>query len=358
MTQCSVTVPDRTVGLDISDRMSHLYVVDSAGKCLEEGRVRTTTPALQRWFGGRAPMRVVLEVGTHSPWVSRVLIACGHEVLVANARKLRFIYQSDRKTDQLDAAALARVGRLDPQLLAPIRHRGPQAQADLAVLRSRDTLVRARTQLVNHVRGACKAMGVRLPGCTTPAFAVRMASQIPPELGPALTPLLTTIAGLTQQIRAYDKEIEAIATTRYPETQLLRSVSGVGPLTALCYVLTLEEPHRFAKSRAVAAYLGLCPRQWSSGARQAQLRITKSGDRMTRRLLVTAANYILGPFGPDTALRRWGLALVAHGGVHAKQRAVVAVARKLACLLHSLWINGALYDPGVPAESGVTAEAA
>lgn len=358
MTQCSMRVPRRTVGLDISDRMSHLYVVDGGGACVEEGRVRTTPPALQRWFGKRAPMRVVLEVGTHSPWVSRVLSACGHEVLVANARKLRLIYQSDRKTDRLDAAALARVGRLDPQLLAPIRHRGLPAQADLAVLRARDTVVRARTQLVNHVRGACKAMGVRLPGCTTPAFAARVAAAIPPELEPALTPLLTTIAALTQQIRTYDKAIATIATTRYPETQVLRSVPGVGPLTALCYVLTLEEPHRFAKSRAVGAYLGLCPRQWASGARQARLRITKSGDRMTRRLLVTAANYILGPFGPDTSLRRWGLALIARGGVHARQRAVVAVARKLACVLHSLWVNGSLYDRGVPADSGVTAEAA
>lgn len=351
MMQFSTGVPDRTVGVDISDRMSQLYVVDDAGTCVDEHRIRTSAVALARWFGRRPRMRVVLEVGTHSPWMSRVLTECGHEVLVANARKLRFIYQSDRKTDRLDAAALARVGRLDPQLLAPIRHRGAQAQADLAVLRARDTVVRARVQLVNHVRGACKAVGVRLPPCSTPAFATRMASALPAELVPALAPLLTTIAELTQQLRAYDREVLAIAAARYPETQWLRSVPGVGPLTALCYVLTLEEPHRFAHSRAVGAYLGLCPREWASGQRRAQLRITKSGDQMTRRLLVTAANYILGPFGPDTALRRWGLALVARGGAHPKQRAVVAVARKLACLLHSLWCHGVDYDPGIAAHA-------
>ena len=349
MQQFSTRVPDRTVGMDLSDRMSQLYVVDAAGTCVDEGRVRTAAVALQRWFGSRPPMRVVLEVGTHSPWVSRVLADCGHEVLVANPRKLRLIYQSDRKTDRLDAAALARVGRLDPQLLAPIRHRGAQAQADLAVLRARDAVVRTRVLLINHVRGACKAVGARLPACSTPTFAKRVASQIPRELVPALTPLLTTIAELTQQLRAYDREVLAIAAARYPETQWLRSVPGVGPLTALCYVLTLEEPHRFATSRAVGAYLGLCPREWASGNRRAQLRITKAGDRMMRRLLVTAANYILGPFGPDTALRRWGVALVGRGGAHAKHRAVVAVARKLACLLHSLWRHGTAYDPGVAA---------
>jgi transposase len=333
--------------MDISDRMSQLYVVDRMGAGVDQRRLRTSAVALQRWFGTQARMRVVLEVGTHSPWISRLVAACGHEVLVANARKLRFIYQSDRKTDRLDAEALARVGRVDPHLLAPIRHRGPQAQADLAVLRARDTLVRSRVQLVNHVRGAGKAVGVRLPRCTTPAFAKRMAPAVPPELHPALAPLLTTIAELTQQIRAYDQAVEAIAAARYPETAVLRSVPGVGPLTALCYVLTLEEPHRFAKSRAVGPYLGLCPRVVASGTRQARLRITKAGDQMARRLLVSAANYILGPFGPDTPLRRWGLALLSRGGAHAKQRAVVAVARKLACLLHSLWRHGVLYDPGL-----------
>ena len=345
MRQFSMETSKRTAGLDISDRYSQIYVVEWDGTMVEEARVRTTAPALEQWFATRRPMRVVLEVGTHSPWVSRLLTACGHEVLVANARKLRVIYQSDRKTDRVDAACLARVGRLDPQLLAPIRHRGEQAQKDLALLRARDALVRARSQLVNHARGAVKAMGGRLPTCSTPAFAHRTLPHVPTELRPALAPLLQTVAHLTEQIRAYDHQIEAVATARYPETAVLRSISGVGPLTALCYVLTLEDPHRFAKSRAVGPYLGLCPRQWSSGAVSAQLRITKSGDMMLRRLLVSAANYILGPFGPETDLREWGLHLVARGGKHAKQRAVVAVARKLACMLHSMWVNESAYEP-------------
>ena len=349
MHESNTMPPAWTAGLDVSDRYTQVYVVDAAGQRVEETRIRTTSAAVQRWCTGRPRMRVVLEVGTHSPWLSRLVAAGGHEVLVANARKLRLIYQNDRKSDRLDAASLARLGRLDPTLLAPIRHRGETAQADLALLRARETLVRARAQLVNHVRGAVKAVGGRLPACSTPSFAQRVAGELPASLRPALEPLLATLRHLTGQIRHYDRLLATIAAERYPETARLRQVKGVGPLTALCYVLTLEDPHRFRRSRAVAAYLGLCPRQWESGERHAQLRITKAGDAMARRLLVSAAQYILGPFGPDTALRRWGLELVARGGRFPKQRAVVAVARKLAGLLHSLWVHDRDYVPdGLP----------
>lgn len=352
MHESNTMVPALTAGLDVSDRYTQIYVVDAAGQRVEETRIRTTQPAVRQWFTGRPRMRVVLEVGTHSPWLSRVLAACGHEVLVANARKLRLIYQNDRKSDRLDAASLARVGRLDPTLLAPIRHRGETAQTDLALLRARDALVRARTRLVNHVRGAVKAVGGRLPACSTPSFPQRVEAEVPEALRPALAPLLATLRQLNAQIRHYDRTLARLAQERYPETARLRQVKGVGPLTALGYVLTLEDPHRFRRSRAVAAYLGLCPRQWESGDRQPQLRITKAGDGMARRLLVSAAQYILGPFGPDTALRRWGLALVARGGRFPKQRAVVAVARKLAGLLHSLWVHERVYLPeGVPSRA-------
>ena len=349
MHQSNMLASGWTVGLDVSDRYTQVYGVDPSGARVVEDRIRTTPPAMRQWFAGRPRLRVVLEVGTHSPWLSRVVAASGHEVLVANARKLRLIYQNDRKSDRLDAASLARVGRLDPTLLAPIHHRGETAQADLALLRARETLVRARTQLVNHVRGAVKAVGGRLPACSTPSFAQRVAGELPAILRPALEPVLATIRHLSGQIRHYDRTLATIAHERYPETARLRQVKGVGPLTALCYVLTLEDPHRFRRSRAVAAYLGLCPRQWESGERQPQLRITKAGDGMARRLLVSAAQYILGPFGPDTALRRWGLGLGARGGRFPKHRAVVAVARKLAGLLHSLWVHERDYVPaGLP----------
>lgn len=338
-------ISNLTIGLDLSDTHAHYCGVNAHGQAIRTGRTRTTPAALEHALAPWIGSRVVLEVGTHSPWVSRLLTRLGYEVLVANARQLRLIYANHRKSDRVDVETLARLGRLDPALLHPIQHRSAQAQADLAQLRARDCLVRTRTQLINHIRGAVKAVGGRLPASSAPAFAPKVEAHIPPELTAALAPVLTLIRATTGQIRALDHALEALARTRYPETQQLRQVAGVGPLIALCYVLTLENPHRFRSSRAVGAYLGLCPRQDDSGAHQPQLRITKRGDAMLRRLLVSGAQYVLGPFGPDCNLRRWGLALAQRGGGNAKKRAVVAVARKLAAVLHRLWVSGAPYEP-------------
>lgn len=338
-------IPKVTVGLDLGDRYSHTCSLGADGDVLDEGRVATTPAALRSRFGGVERARFVLEAGTHSAWVSRLLKGLGHEVIVANPRRLRLIYETDRKSDRVDAQYLARLGRLDPELLAPIEHRSEDAQVELALLRSRDALVRARTALVNHVRGVVKSSGTRLPACSTHSFANKVGAFIPEGLRPALEPVLETLGEMNRRIRAYDKRIVEVAAESYPETAALRQVSGVGALTALCYVLTLESPERFKNGRAVGAYLGLCPRQSDSGDSEPQLRITKAGSRMLRSLLVGSAQYILGPFGPDTDLRRWGLRLAARGGKNAKKRAVVAVARKLSTVLYSLWCTGGVYEP-------------
>jgi len=334
------------IGMDLGDKHNYYCILDAdTGDILLEGKVPCTEAALTRVFSAMEPVRVAIETGTHSPWVSRLLASFGHETLVANARKLRAIYENVQKCDRLDAQTLARIARLDPQLLSPIRHRGEQAQADLAVLRARDAAVSARTKLINHVRGAVKSFGQRLPASSAPYFHVKAAEAIPSELRIALEPLLKTIEMLTQTIKEYDGTIAQYCTDTYPETELLRSVPGVGPLTALCFVLTIEEPHRFKKSRSVPAYFGLTPARSQSGDSDPQLRITKAGDGAMRRLLVSCAQYILGNFGPDSALRQWGLGLAEGGGSRAKRRAVVAVARKLAVLLHRLWIDGTYYEP-------------
>ena len=160
-----------------------------------------------------------------------------------------------------------------------------------------------------------------------------------------MDPLLEEIGSLTARIRAFDKVIEELCAEKYPETEIVRQVTGVGPLTALAFVLAIEDPSRFARSRTVGAYFGLVPKQRDSGDQEPQLRIAKTGDEHVRRLLVGSAQYILGPFGPDCDLRRFGLALAARGGKNAKKRAAVAVARKLAVLLHRLWVTGAEYEP-------------
>ena len=333
------------VGLDLGDRTSDVSALDEGGTIVEEGRVQTTQAGLTRWFGGKKRMRVVMEVGTHSPWVSRLLTELGHEVLVANPRKLRFIYQNRKKGDRVDARSLARVGRLDPELLSPVTHRPEGMAQDLAVVRARDVLVRTRVKLINHARGAVKASGSRLRKCSTPTFVEKTGEQLPESLKETLAPVMTAIEAISEQIRRLDRRIQELGKKKYPETRLLRQVAGVGPKVALSYVLTLQDPIRFAVSRAVGAYLGLVPARRQSGASDPQLRITKEGDGLVRRLLVQSAQYILGPFGPDCDLKRFGLELARRGGANAKKRAVVAVARKLAVLLHHLWRSGEVYEP-------------
>ncbi len=334
-----------TVGIDLGDRVSRLCVLDGTGEVIEEGRVATRPEALRARFSATQRMRIVLETGTHAPWVSRLLEALGHEVYVANARHMALISKSDSKSDRIDAEMLARVGRSDPKLLRAVRPRRAETMASLALLRSREALVRARSALVNHARGTVKAAGGRLPAVSTEAFARRVLPHVPAEVGDAVAPVLDQIAALTTAIAAYDRRIGRMARDAHPETKVLRQVTGVGPLTALTYVLTLEDPHRFRTSRAVGSYLGLRPKRSQSGERDPQLRITKAGDRALRGLLVQAAHYILGPFGPDCDLRRFGQRLAERGGKAAKKRATVAVARKLAVLLHRLWITGEQYEP-------------
>ena len=333
-----------TIGLDVGDRYTHVHALGAGGEVVRERRVRTTTAALGMVLTGLPPSRVVLEAGPRSPWLSRLMADLGHEVVVANPRQVALIARSQRKTDRLDAAWLARLGRFDPELLAPIRHRSEASQHDLAVVRARDALVRTRTLLINHVRGAVKACGDALPSCTAAAFHRKAAEHIPGGLRPALLPLVEAIGELTVRIAAAGREVEALCEA-HPETAALRQVTGVGPITALTFVLTVEDPSRFPKNREVGAYLGLVPRQRESGERAPQLGIAKSGDAGLRRLLVQAAHYILGPFGPDTDLRRWGERYAGTGARNAKKRAVVAVARRLAVLLLALWKTGEVYEP-------------
>jgi transposase len=278
--------PRVTAGLDLGDNYSYLCLLDTdSGEVIEEGRVRTTPEALRRRFASeRPPMRMAIEAGTHSPWVSRLLEECGHEVLVANARKIRLIYANKQKTDQIDAENLARLARVDPKLLYPLKHRGEESQAHIALIRSREALVSARTQLVNHVRGTVKSFGGRLPKGPARSFHNKAAEHIPEALLPALGPILEQIGSLTERIRDYDRKLEEISKEHYPETELLRQVEGVGPLTALTFVLTIEDPYRFEKSRSVGAYsLGLVPgRDQSGDSDPREKRISKEGEEMLR----------------------------------------------------------------------------
>jgi transposase len=336
---------EMTVGLDVGDKHVHACFLGHDGLIVEESRLATTAVALRRRFGGEERYRIILEAGLHSPWMSRLPADLGHQVYVANPRRLRAIYLNESKSDRVDAEYLARIGRLDPALLFPLRHRSAKTQADLALLRSRAMVVKARGMLIQYVRGVVKSAGGRIPHCDARGFARKAALHLPAELEPVLSPVVATIAGMDATIRAYDKQTEQMAEERYPETQLLQQVTGVGAITAATFVLTVEDPTRFVRSRSIGSYLGLRPRQDESGTIKRQLRITKAGDEHLRSLLVSCSQYILGHFGPDTDLRRWGLRLAERGGKNGKKRAVVAVARKLSVLLLRLWVTGEVYEP-------------
>ncbi len=344
MREGSSQVPDMTIGLDVSDRYTQACVLDAEGQVRERLRLRTTSEALAAWLADRPRCRMVLETGTHATWMAHRIEACGHEVLVANARRIPTITRSDRKSDRVDAEQLARLGRFDPRLLQPVTVRRAQTLPHLALVRTRDTLVRQRVGLLQHLRGTAKASGVQLPRTTSGRKAQAWLGQLPESLRGAAAPVLATLLALEQQIRELDRQVHRLCTEVYPETSVLQQVFGVGEKTALTYVLVVQDPWR-RSSRAAGAFVGLVPRRDQSGQRDPELHITKAGDPLLRRLLVQCAHVILGARGPDTDLRRWGLALASRGGKKAKRRAVIAVARRLAVLLHALWRSGEVYEP-------------
>ena len=334
-----------TIGMDLGDKNHVITILDEDGVIVRSCSLDNDQTSIIKFFKKYQGSTVAIEAGTHSPWISREIKALGCNVLVGNPRKLRSIWNSDDKADVHDSEMLARIARFDPELLYPIAHRSKQAQTDLELLKARDMLVKTRTSLINHVRGAVKSFGERLPKCSAESFHKQCRDFLPENLKAVLQVIIETIEHITDRIKEFGRRIEKISREVYPETELLKAIGGVGPLTALAYVLILEEPGRFGKGRQVGKFLGLTPRRDQSGETDKQLRITKAGNRFLRRLLVGAAQYILGPFGPDCNLRRFGLRLAERGGKSAKKRAVVAVARKLAVLMHRLWRNGEVYDP-------------
>lgn len=333
------------IGIDLGDKKSYYCFLDG-DENMVEGSLTTTPTDFELHFKAIPRSRIAIEVGTHSPWVSSLLEGIGHEVYVANPRKTEGGKRKNRrKNDRLDAQILARQVKSDPKLLYPIWHRGEKARDALVLLRARHAVVSARTKLICGARGLVKSTGCRLPSCSADSFHKVNRTHVPEALRDVLEPLFEQIGMMTAQIKKYDKEVERTCKEAYPETMLLQQPKGVGPVTSLAYLLTIETPERFTKSRDVGPYVGLVPKQYDSGDSRPQMRITKTGDRMLRQLLVQSAHYMIGPFGEDSDLRRHGLKIAARGGKNAKKRAAVAVARKLSVLLHRLWVTAEVYEP-------------
>ena len=334
-----------TIGIDLGDQVSRYAILDASGELVEEGSFRNEVSSMEKHFGGdTAPARIAMEVGTQSAWIERELKRMGHEVIVANARELAWITSSDTKNDRSDAEKLARLARADLRLLKKVDHRTAAQQAELNVIRARDGLVRARTLLVNLARGLAKGFGLRLPASITSLFGTLALKRVPDLLKPALSGILAEIDALTARAKEYDRQIVVLAG-QHKEVMFIQSINGVGALSALTFVLTLGSAARFEHSRDVGAFLGLRPKQRQSGDCDPQLRISKAGDKYMRKLLNQCAHHVLGPRGQDSALRQWGLQIAQRGGKNGRKRAVTAVARKLAVLMHRLWSKEEFFKP-------------
>lgn len=335
-----------TIGMDLGDRRHAVCVLDEAGKYIEERTVLNDRENIGEWICRYKGATVAMETGTHSPWISRFLEELGFTVHVANARKLRAISTSNTKSDKADARMLARLCRADVELLSPIRHRSEQCQRDLVRVKVRDALVRTRVNQMNSVRFLMKSLGVKIAsGCKASAFVKRVREELSEDYLELVEPLLVMLDAIEAKIREVDKQLEELAAECYPETERLKQVPGVGPLTALTFILTLESPDRFLKARDVGPFLGLSPKRDQSGETDKQLRITKAGNSHMRRLLTNCSHYIIGPFGPPCDLREAGLRICERGEGIAKKKAVIAVARKLSITLLALWKSGEDYCP-------------
>lgn len=336
-----------TIGIDLGDKKHAVCVLDAKGGVVSKETLTNHRDSLADLSSRYPGALMVMEVGTHSPWTSRFLRNLGHRVITANARKVRAIYQNIRKSDMNDAEMLARIARTDETLLHPVEHVSEDMQCDLLQIKFRDNLVRQRVNIISSVRFTIKSLGIVLPSPNSESFtrhARKTLRKEHAELLELIKPMLDTIDVMTEKIRDLEKSIAAMAAAKYPECDYLTQIKGVGLLTSLTFILTIGDPTRFKRKRDVAAYLGLVPKRDQSGETDKQLGISKAGDTYLRKLLVGCAQYILGPFGPDTALKRKGLRIAERGGARAKRKAVVAVARNLAVLMLTLWHNEDCYE--------------
>jgi len=328
-------------GIDLHVEYSQTCILGEDGEVIESSRVRTSRPALTKYFGRRESMRIVLEAGGSSPWVSRLLAELGHEVIVCSPRRVRLIAESSLKNDSVDAEVLARLVRLDPEFLKPIRHRSERAQLLRSKLKVRRAMVDGRTAWINTIRGLLRGFGYKVAGKAPHTFVERVdRMKLPAEIREVIEPLLEQLDLLTGEIERRDEELTRIASG-IPEVDHLCEIPGVGVIVALSFVLTVDDPERFRHSRDIAAFFGLRPAMRESGSISHYGRITKEGDPEMRRLLAQAAHALLRTKA-DSHLKQWALALAERRG---KGKAVIALARKLAVLMHHLWVTGEVYHP-------------
>ncbi len=328
-----------TIGIDLGDRHSRVCVLDHETGEIEEFSISMCPNAFRERMARVRRARVVIECGTQSLWVGHTLMDLGFDLIVANPRNLALIAKSHLKTDRVDARMLAELGGSSLRLLQPVTLRSMATQRDLALMRVRDALVKDRTEQVNRLRMILKPFGIRIKTGTGRGMIEDVRCKSPDELVEVTAPLIRTIEHLNQEIRGLDRKIATLIEERYPQARLLMTVDGIGPITALSTVLTIDDPKRFKGSRSAGAYAGLAPGKFESGRIRRDMGITKTGSLLWRCHLINSAQYILSSRGKDCDLRRIGLEIASRGGPKGKRRAVVAVARRLAVMMHRMLIE-------------------
>ena len=345
---------DIRVAIDLSDRQSRWEARDLSTGEVRTGVVQMTPAGLERCFAAAEHCTVVMEAGTHSHWLCAQLRKMGHRAEVLPADGLREgSGKKRRRNDAKDAASLLEHAvDIERPRVKKLWQRPDEYQRDLALMRMRNAMVEARAGLVSTVRGTVKQFGERVSKCDVEYFAGRARGELSAGMLALVEPVLGQIEELNKVVAQYDEQVRAYLARR-PEAARLLAVPGVGDVTVGAFLAYVGEASRFAHSRDVAAYIGLVPDQDQSGEHDPQLRITKSGDRMVRRNFLECARGIMGPFGKDSALRRWALALAGDGRNKIRNnKAAVALARKLAVLLHRLWVSGQAYDPWYGTKTG------
>ncbi len=339
------------IGMDLGDKNHKAIGLSEDSEVVSRAKVPCTPNGVLAYLKRHPGALLAIETGPCCRWVAEIAAGLGHEVIVGNARKLRAIWQSNRKDDWRDAEMLARIARTDRKLFHPVKLRNADNQRLMRLVKARDVLVRNRTAIVNQIRGFCKSEGAPLPRCSAEAF-VKLKEHLPPEVMNVSCYLFKLLQGLNDLIKRYDKVIaKAVKRIHGDDAALLEAIAGVGPVTTAAFLAAVGDVGTFERAREAGPYFGLVPRRDQSGMTDKQLPITKEGNHTVRRLLVTAANFIMGPFGPDCDLRRYGLRIAERGGKNARKRAKVAVARKLAVVMLAILKNKTAYRPLMDAES-------
>lgn len=325
------------IGIDVHKKTSQVCICTEAGELVER-KIATTRETFAKLLGSRERSRIVIEASTESEWVARCLEELGHEVIVADPNFAPMYASRSRKvkTDRRDARALCeacRLGAYRPshRTSDPSRHRRAQVAA-------REVLVRTRTKFISLMGALVRREGYRIRSGGAANFAARLEElDLPEHLRDEIAPLLTVMVTVNEQIKAADRRLEEIVKDD-EVAQRLCTVPSVGPVTVVTFLATVDRVERFDNARQVRAYLGLVPREYSSGERQMRGRITKAGNSRLRYLLVEAAWGILRRRRPETeALCDWAQRIAARRG---KQIAAVALARKLAGILYAMWRDG------------------